>query len=323
MYIGALWLAALRAAEELARLSDESTYADRLHDRFERGSRRYDELLWNGEYYIQLLDKSAPAEDQFGTGCLADQLFGQWWAHLLDLGYLLPEEHVRTTLRSIVRYNVRKGFDGFEHGFRVFADRDDWGLLVCTWPHGGRPTVPVRYCDEVWTGMEYQVGAHCIIEGMVDEGLELIAALRRRYDGTRRNPYNEIECGDHYARAMAGWSVLDAVTGLRYDATRDAVRFAPAMGDPFRAPFVIGTGWGTFERSSDAARVSTELRCVFGQMRLRSLTLDGMMPGPVVVRVDGAETAAAIDWTDGAVHLLLSAPVMLQEGMALTVTVSR
>src|SRR5918994_1937205 len=100
---------------------------------------------------------------------------------------------VKTTLQSIVRYNIRKGFRGFEHGFRVYADRDDWGLLVCTWPKGGRPEIPVRYCDEVWTGIEYQVAAHCIMEGMVEEGMELLQALRRRYDGTRRNPYNEIE----------------------------------------------------------------------------------------------------------------------------------
>ncbi len=323
MYIGALWLAALRAGEELARLSGESTYADRLRDRFERGSRRYDELLWNGEFYIQLLDESAPPEDQFGTGCLADQLFGQWWAHLLDLGYLLPVEHVRTTLRSIVRYNVRRGFEGFEHGFRVFADRDDWGLLVCTWPHGGRPAVPVRYCDEVWTGMEYQVGAHCIIEGMVDEGLELIAALRQRYAGTRRNPFNEIECGDHYARAMAGWSVLEAISGLSYDATRDAVRFAPATGDlPVRMPVVLGTGWGTFEQTRDPAGVRTELRCVFGQMRLQSLTLAGAAPGTVMIEVAGAEIPGGAERTESGLEVMFSAPVTLGEGTSMVITVS-
>jgi non-lysosomal glucosylceramidase len=287
-------------------------------------SRRYDELLWNGEFYIQLLDESAPPEDQFGTGCLADQLFGQWWAHLLDLGYLLPAEHVRTTLRSIVRYNVRRGFQGFEHGFRVFADRDDWGLLVCTWPHGGRPAVPVRYCDEVWTGMEYQVGAHCIIEGMVDEGLGLIAALRQRYAGTRRNPYNEIECGDHYARAMAGWSVLEAVSGLSYDATRDAVRFAPATGDgPFRAPYVLVTGWGTFEQSSDGVGTRSEVRCDFGRVMVRTLALGGIEPGFVVVEFTGAEIPSDVEWIDGGVILLFSTPVNLGAGTSLVITVSR
>jgi hypothetical protein len=230
--------------------------------------------LWNGEYYIQLIDPNSPPSDQFGEGCLADQLFGQWWAHLLDLGHILPEEHVKTTLRSIVQYNFRESFQGFTHGYRVFADQDDRGLLVCTWPHGGRPEIPVRYCDEVWTGMEYQVGAHCIMEGLVDEGLKVLAALRERYNGTRRNPYNEIECGDHYARAMAGWSALEAISGFHYNALESALCFAPAEDtDVFRAPFITSEGWGTFEQRRTATGWRVELSCAVGQVEIERLRL--------------------------------------------------
>ena len=279
MYIGGLWLAALRAAEELARLEGDEQQRARYRQLFECGSQKYDQLLWNGEYYIQLIDPSLPRGDQFGEGCLADHLFGQCWAHLLDLGYILPEEHVKQTLRSIVVYNFRSGFRDFTHDYRVFADQDDAGLLVCTWPHGGRPEVPVRYCDEVWTGIEYQVGSHCIMEGMVDEGLQVLAALRARYDGTRRNPYNEIECGDHYARAMAGWSALEALSGFRFNALENALTFAPA-GEPdtFRAPFITHTGWGTFERRSAASGWRIELSCARGQVEIQHLTLPGNAP---------------------------------------------
>ena len=120
-----------------------------------------------------------------GAGCLADQLIGQWWAHLLELGHLLPDEHVRTALRTIVSANLRHGFRDFEHGFRVFADGDDTGLLICTWPDGGRPEVPVRYADEVWTGIEYEVAALCLFEGLVDEAR---AVLRCRALPVRRHP---------------------------------------------------------------------------------------------------------------------------------------
>jgi non-lysosomal glucosylceramidase len=323
MYIGALWLAALRAGEELAKLESDDEYARHLRDRFERGRDNYDSLLWNGEYYVQIIDESAPPEDQFGEGCLADQLFGQWWAHLLDLGYLLPEEHVKTTLRSIVHYNFRKGFQGFEHGFRVYADRDDSGLLVCTWPKGGRPDVPVRYCDEVWTGIEYQVAAHCIMEGMVDDGIELLQALRRRYDGSRRNPYNEIECGDHYSRAMAGWSVSEAISGLRYDATRDAIRFAPMIASgSTRLPFITGTGWGAYVTDTDESGYHAEINCVYGNLPLQSLSVGGIGAGIADVCLDGQSVAHEATWNGDNLSLTFEDRIQVSAGSQLTVTVT-
>jgi uncharacterized protein (DUF608 family) len=323
MYIGALWLAALRAGEELAKLESDDDYAARLRDRFERGSVRYDELIWNGEYYIQLIDHSYPLEDQFGEGCLADQLFGQWWAHLLDLGYILPEEHVKTTLRSIVQYNFRKGFQGFEHGFRVYADRDDSGLLVCTWPKGGRPEVPVRYCDEVWTGIEYQVAAHCLMEGMVDEGMELLRALRGRYDGSRRNPYNEIECGDHYSRAMAGWSVSEAISGLRHDATRDSIQFAPKIANgATRLPFITGAGWGTMVLDTDGSGYRAEINCAYGDVPLQSLSIgNGGGSGSVEVCLDGQALNHQLTWDGNTLSLAFGDRVHLGAGSQLTVNV--
>jgi non-lysosomal glucosylceramidase len=317
MYIGALWLAALRAAEEMAKIQGESDLVQQFRQLFERGSVRYDELLWNGEYYIQLLDETTPREDQFGEGCLADQLFGQWWAHLLDQGYILPREHVRTALQSIIKYNMRHGFHDFEHIYRVFADRDDGGLLVCTWPHGGRPSIPVRYCDEVWTGMEYHVGALCIMEGFVEEGMNILHALRCRYNGTRRNPYNEIECGDHYARAMSGWSVLEAISGFHYNALDDALAFAPAItGEEFRAPFITASSWGVFEQSKEGVR----LACSYGDVSIRSLSLSGSA-SDVTVTLDGTEIAAELQCQDNSLLLTFEKPLLLKANSTLEILI--
>lgn len=311
MYIGALWLAALRAAEELAKLQREEQLAIRYRRIFERGSRKYDEILWNGEYYVQLTDPTIPLHDQFGEGCLADQLFGQWWAHQLELGYLLPEEHVKQTLRSIVSYNFRTGFRDFTHSYRVFADQDDAGLLLCTWPHGGRPEVPVRYCDEVWTGIEYQVGAHCIMEGMVEEGLKVLAALRGRYNGTRRNPYNEIECGDHYARAMAGWSTLEAISGFRHDALQETLTFAPAQDtDEFRVPFIARDGWGTFTLSRQVSNWQVLLTCAIGEIQFRHLRLN-MHARQVTARKGHESLVCEPDQQGGMLTLTFAQPIIL------------
>lgn len=271
MLIGSLWLAALRAAEEFARLQREPGYADELAVLFRSASDAYDHLLWNGEYYIQTLGPDDPVEQQYLTGCLADQLIGQWWAHQLGLGYLLPEDHVKSALRAILRYNLRQGFEGYDPEERAFANGDDAGLLIIAWPVGGRPDRPTRYHDEVWTGIEYQVAAHCIYEGMVDEGLALVEAVRKRYDGVKRNPYNDIECGDHYARGMAGWTVLEALAGYRYDALDQSLTFDPAIAsERFTGPFVAGTGWGSV--TLDPAG-SGSLWLTFGELSLARLVL--------------------------------------------------
>lgn len=284
-FMGSLWLAASRAAEEMAIIVGDPGAAERYRELFERGSAACDEALWNGEYYVQRLDPGDDGDFQWGDGCLADQLIGQWWAHQLDLGHLLPVDHVRSALRAIVSYNLRAGFRDFEHPYRVFADEDDTGLLMCTWPHGGRPTVPTRYADEVWTGSEYQVAAHCFWEGLDDEGWRIVRGVWGRYDGRRRNPYNEIECGDHYARAMAGWSVLEALTGFRHDAHHGSmgIRHPGRVGASL--PFLASEGWGDVQALDEGLL----LRCSGGRLGLGSLTIadvygvDVEVGGPIVL----------------------------------------
>ncbi len=288
-FVGTLWLAALRAGERLAEIAGDAPTASWCRECFARARTAYDELLWTGEYYRQVLAPDDPVEQSYGAGCLSDQLIGQWWAHQVDLGHLLPAEHVRTALRSIVRHNLRTGFTDHQHDFRVFADRDDTGLLVCTWPHGGRPDVPIRYADEVWTGTEWAVAALCLQEGLADEARAVLDGLWARYDGTRRNPFNEIECGDHYVRSMAGWTVLEAATAVAYDADSAALCVdPPGCGEQWQVPVVAG-GWGTVARNG--SRVA--LTCRHGRIELRSLTLpaalgalagkDGTAAGPGIV----------------------------------------
>ena len=310
-FMGTLWLAALRAAEEMARVLGDDATAGRYHELFERGSGAYDEALFNGEYYVQKLGPNDRTEFQWIDGCLSDQLIGQWWAHQLGLGYLLPRDHVRTALRAVVQNNFRAGFRDFVHPYRVYADEDDAGLLMCTWPHGGRPEVPTRYCDEVWTGIEYQVAAHCLREGLDDEAWLILRALWARHDGSRRNPYNEIECGDHYARAMAGWSVFDALSGFREDAHSASLEFRHPRA-PGSLPFLASRGWGLLVADGDEVRIE----CTGGRLDVGSLTLLGTPwePGEIQLDVEGA-TAAVVD---GAVVCLLPTRVTIVAGESLS-----
>ncbi|KRA25346.1 hypothetical protein ASD65_13625 [Microbacterium sp. Root61] len=273
-FMGTLWLAALRAMEELAGAVGDDETAAEARVRFDSGSRLYDEQLFDGTHFIQKLDEGDPVDFQWLTGTLSDQVIGQWWAHQLGLGHILPAEHVRSALRHVVATNLRHGFDDFVHPYRVYADAaEDGGLLMCSWPEGGRPEVPTRYADEVWSGIEYQVAAHCLWEGLDAEGEAVLDALWTRHDGRRRNPYNEIECGDHYARAMAGWTVLQARTGVLIDELAGVLR----VSRDGRWPWFASTGYGTVVVSGD----TIEVQCTDGTLELDAVREDGDAVRPI------------------------------------------
>lgn len=278
-FIGAYYLAALRAGEEWAKRVGDAATAARFRAVFEKGRQRLVELCWNGEYFRQNLPGYEKRWGEVGPGCMADQLIGQWWAHQLDLGYLLPEEMVKSALRSIFKYNWMPDLTGWKHVPRAFAGAGDKGLIICTWPKGGRPDGVMLYSDEVWTGIEYQVAAHMIYEGLVEEGLSIVRGARERYDGVprppiSRNPWNEIECGGHYARAMSSWSLLLALSGWRQDALARVVRVAPAVTPgAFRSLFVAAEGWGSLHQRRTARTQTNDLRVVEGRLDVARLDL--------------------------------------------------
>ncbi len=250
------YLAALRAVEQLARALDDAEPAERCRAKFERGRTRLEQLLWNGEYYEQQLEDVDAYRYQHGAGCLADQLLGQLHAHILGLGALVPPDHERTALESIVRYNYRASFRDHVNCQRSYVLNDESGLVLCTWPRGGRPRFPFPYSDEVWTGIEYQVAAHLIYAGDVDGGLRLVEAVRARHDGERRNPWNEVECGHHYARSMSSWALLLALSGFHCDMPNRRMSFAPRVDastarDSITTFWSCGRGWGRYTQHRD------------------------------------------------------------------------
>lgn len=270
---GTLYLAALKAAAEMARILGDNSVDEYLRI-FENGSKKYDELLWNGEYYVQKLENKDDHKYQYGDGCLSDQLIGQWLATQLGLGYVLPRDRVRKALNSVFRYNWKKNLSNHHNVQRIYALGNEPGLLVCTWPKGGRPKFPVPYCDEVWTGIEYQVASHMIYEGMAEEGLKIVEGARSRHDGAKRNPWNEFECGDHYARAMSSYSLLLAMSGFLYDAPSASLTFSPiADRENFRCFFSCRSGWGVVGQHARRGRMEFFVDLRHGTANLMSVKL--------------------------------------------------
>lgn len=155
------------------------------------------------------------------------------------------------------------------------------GLLLCSWPRGNKPTLPFVYSDEVWTGIEYHVASHLIAEGFVKEGLTIVKALRSRYDGRARNPWNEYECGNYYARAMSSYALISALSGFRYSAAQRTLWFGPKLNArPFKTFFSAASGFGTI--SLDASSIRIDM--IEGDLALEKLVL-----------TEGTETQA-LDW---------------------------
>jgi len=250
---GVIYLGALRAASRMAEAAGDYESAERYTRILAKGGRRLDKALWNGEYYVQRLGDVDAYKYQHGVGCLADQLLGQANAHLAGLGYLLPPRRVKKAMAALFKHNLLTDFTHHDNCQRTYALNDEAGLLLCTWPNGGRPKIPFPYSHEVWTGIEYQVASHLIWEGLVDEGLSLVKAVRDRHDGVRRNPWDEFECGHHYARAMASWGLLLTLSGFTCDMAEKKIAFNPRIsGDDFRTFWSTGTAWGTYTQRRDA-----------------------------------------------------------------------
>ena len=326
-FVGSLYLAALRAAEEMARAVGETDLADRYHAIFEKGSAETVKRLFNGEYFTQIVPPGKPDRFQYGTGCLADQVFGQGWAHQLGLGYIYPAKTVRSALAAVFRYDWTSDvgpYSARRPPERWFARAGEGGLFICTWPKGGRAAEPVRYRDEVWTGIEYQVAGHMLWEGMVDEALAIVRAVHDRYDGARHNPWNEVECGDHYARAMASWGCLTGACGFVYDGPAARIGMAPRLGaEDFRAPFTAAEGWGTLVQKRDGKGQTNRIEVKWGRLAARTLVFEVAADRKSVkakVVAAGKEIGADVKQDGPRVTLTLAAPAEIGRGESLEVT---
>lgn len=333
-FISGYYLAALRAGEEWARRMGDTTTADRFHAIFESGKIKLVELCWNGEYFEQNLLGKKPdgSEGQVLTGCLADQLLGQWWARQLGLGYILPRDKVVTALKSIFKHNFRSDLTGWNYS-RAVAGVKEKGLINCTWPRGGRPEKVIRYADEVWSGIEYQVAAQLIYEGLLEEGFILVRGARERYDGLPRvrtgsagdiqhsNPWCENECGGHYARPLSSWSLLLALSGWEYDGPKAKLKFTPRHApDLFKSFFAGPEGWGSLVQSRKDGRQKNEIRMAEGRLPISEVTLNcSSAPEKLQVAKSGRPADCRFDLRDGRVVITLDKPVILSAGDSLEI----
>lgn len=250
--VNSIYIAALKAGEEMARYLGQAEKAEEYRKIWVKAAEIVDRNCFNGRYYIQKIDDVNRHKYQYGDGCLADQLLGQQLAHLSGLGYVMEQEHVKSAVKSVYDNNFKETMRNHCNLQRTYALNDEAGLLICTWPDGKRPEIPFVYSDEVWTGIEYQVATHLIQEGYLEEGLNVVKAVRSRHDGIRRSPWNEVECGYHYARSLASYGLLLALSGYHCDIPMSRITIHPVVEEEqFKTFFSCDQAWGTLSVETD------------------------------------------------------------------------
>ena len=286
-WLTGFYLAALAAASEMAEALGEGDTSAAYRELFIKGRAFVNAELWDGQYgyFIQKLDLRNPElldpypgggaltggndtviksarevywndetgemKYQFGNGCAIDQVIAQWHANICGLNErVFDKEKTVGALAAIHRYNYLPDLREHVNPCRLYAVNDDAGAVICAWPDGcERPAIAAPYAEETWPGCEYQAAAHMIQEGLVEEGLRFVKAVRDRFDGEKRNPWNEFECGSNYSRSMASYSLLLAYSGFSFDLVNGRLGFAPAhtKNGAFRCFWSVGCAWGGFE----------------------------------------------------------------------------
>ena len=290
------YLGALKSVMEMGNFLGKDT--DKYKDLYEKGKQYIETKLFNGEYFIQdiefkglnapnpaiaksfggdyspeaigLLQKEGP-KYQYGIGCLSDGILGAWIGRMCAIPDFIDTKKITSHLLSVHKYNLKNDLREHANPQRPsYALGNEGGLLLCTWPKGGKLSLPFVYSDEVWTGIEYQVASHLMLMGKVKEGLDIVRLCRDRYDGRVRNPFNEYECGHWYARAMSSYGLLEGLTGVRYDAVDKTLYIDSKIGD-FTSFISTATGFGNVSLKAGKPVLNT----VYGKIEVAKIITSG------------------------------------------------
>ena len=321
-WLSSLYCAALRAGAAMAAEMGEKEFAEKCTRIADAGYKNIDAQLFNGEYYIQLGDPAHQRSVGSYDGCQIDQVFGAGWAGQVGLPEVLPRNNVRTALKSLYKYSFLTDVGPYRESHkpgRWYAMAGEAGLLMCSWPKGDSKRASGGfdfYLNECMTGFEHQAAGHMLREGLITEGLAVVRAIHDRYHAARRNPFNEVECGDHYSRAMASYGVFLSACGFNCHGPKQHMEFGPRLGaQSFQAAYTSAHGWGSFRQTVTGGKLHAALEVKYGTAPLKTLTLalpEGAKAGTPHVKLDGRTLQAA--------HKITSTPGNAGGSAAITLT---
>lgn len=288
-WLQSMYLAALKAASIMARHLGYEDKAKEYEEVFESGYKWTKENLFNGEYFFQKVDVNSnyytehfncdvywnsekkQLKYQIAEGSIIDQMLGQWHSNVCGLGDIFDKEQRKTALMSMMKNNFKPSLREFTNAWRLFALNDEAGTIMCDYPEGKyKPIISIPYTEECMTGFEYSFAGLLISEGYIEDGLKVVKAIRDRYDGEKRNPWNEIECGSNYARAMASFALLPIFSGFEFDLPNKTIGFSPIVDGDFKCFFGLGTAWGDLIRKGNTYKIAVKA----GSLDLSQITIN-------------------------------------------------
>lgn len=337
-WLSGLYLAALNAAATMADEVGDPDFARHCREIFRLGQKNIVTQLFDNDYFTNKVDPKHLDTINSGTGCEIDQVMGQSWAFQVGLPRVFPERETRAALASLWRYNFAPLVGPYREVYkpgRWYAMPGEAGLLMCTFPRNDWDYAQAKgkgadwaagYFNECMNGFEYQVAGHMLWEGMVTEGLAVTRAVHDRYHASRRNPWNEVECGDHYVRSMASYGVYLAACGFEYHGPNGHLGFAPKLApELFKAAFTSAAGWGSFSQQIESGKLSAEIAMRWGQLRLKTLSLalaEGMSVSGVKLLLGKTDVPAELKVTGTRALITVAHEIQLDPESALVVTLT-
>lgn len=335
-WIVGLCLTGVRAGQAMAEEMGDTAFADTCRQYVEKGSKNMEDKLFNGEYFIHQADPTVGKKEigSFNT-CHIDQVYGQSWAWQVGLGRVIGKEKTMSALRALWKYNYMPDVAMYikDHpGGRFYALAGEGGMLMNTNPrndenpYGDAKAWQLGYFSECMSGFEHQVAAHMMAEGMVEESLVLTRSIHDRYHAVKRNPFNEIECSDHYGRAMASFGSFINACGFTYHGPKGQIGFAPKLApESFTAPFTVAEGWGTYSQKRGAGGLSAEVKLAYGNLRLKQFTAElaeGAKASKAEVHFNANTIACGVTQTGNTCIVKMDSFILVGAGQIFSIKIS-
>ena len=334
-WIVGLCIAAVRAGQKMAEVANDTAFAKVCADYVEKGSKNMEAYLFNGEYFIHRPD---PKEGKKGVGsyntCHIDQVYGQAWAWQVGLGRIISKEKTMSALHALWKYNYMPDVGPYikQHpGGRFYAVAGDGGMVMNTnpkndsMPYGEAKAWQIGYFSECMSGFEHQVASHMMAEGMVKESLILTRSIHDRYHAAKRNPFNEIECSDHYGRAMASFGTFISACGFNYNGPEGYIGFAPKLTpENFKAPFTVAEGWGAYSQQQRSKKFNARLKMLHGKLKLKKLSIEldnDHQAGAVRITLGNKQLPCTFTQTGNQCEIVLNDEIIIAQNQVLTVGV--
>ncbi|WP_111708509.1 GH116 family glycosyl hydrolase [Lutibacter citreus] len=359
-YNNTLYLAALRASEEMAKIKGEYKLAKSYRNLFEKGQAYMNDKLWNGEFYFHLYPngfKAKQASNGFipienaeinaqnfienfnnggelyyeGGACDAQQLFGQNWANQLGLGYILPKENCSKAVKSIFKYNwtpdISTVYNYQKPHARTLATKGEAAMVNGSWPHKKAQSFENNHDKfNIWSGLEYEAACDMINEGDVKNGLIVIRSIHDRYDGVKRNPWNEVEGSDHYSRAMQSWNVLRSLSGFEYNGPKGKLGYNPRITpENFKSFFSSAEGWGSIIQKRNGVSQTNNIEIKYGNLDLKELYLntgDNTIIKEIVINLDGRSQEFKFIQVENKISISFNKRIKLEKNQKLNITIN-